>query len=86
MKADYYNRAGTSVTDTESKILNGMKYGIGFEHFLRDNISFQGSVDWVGYKGRDFLTSTGSTYEIASDMNTIILESQSLSFGLNYHF
>ena len=86
MKADYYNGPGTRVIDTEAKILNGLKYGVGFEHFLRDNISFQGSVDWVGYKGRDFLTSTGSTYEIASDMNTIILASQSLSFGLNYHF
>lgn len=31
-------------------------------------------------------TSTESTYEIAGDMNTIILDSQSLSIGLNYHF
>lgn len=86
IKAEYYNELGTSVTDTESKNFNGFKYGAGFEHFLWDNLSLKGSFSQVNYKGENFLISADSTYEITTDFNTIDLDFQSLSIGINYHF
>ena len=86
IKAEYYNELGTSVTDTESDNLSGQRYGVGFEHFLWENLSLKGFFSQVNFKGENFLTHADSTYEVTTDFNTVDLDFQSLNIGINYHF
>ena len=86
MKADYFNETGTSITDTESKSFNGIRHGVGFEYFLWDHLSLQGSFAQTNFKAEDFLKNADSNYELSADYNTIDIDTQSLSIGINYHF
>ena len=86
IQADYFNEARTSIVDTESKNFNGIRYGVGFEYFLWDNLSLQGTIAQADYKDEDFLKNADSNYELSTDYNTIDIDTQSLSIGINYHF
>ena len=78
----YANKQRAKVAMSDAQLLHAERQARGEE-------AYQGKLleaRQADYKDEDFLKNADSNYELSTDYNSIDIDTQSLSIGINYHF